>query len=152
MRIAAHQGMAAAEPSIAREALDFIRSHALPLTGADDDYDALFERIGQARFVLIGEATHGSREFYRQRAAIIPDFLLLSDGVLPASLLEAQLERAIGVVYQPNTERSSHYFEAELFRQFDAVIHLDETRALEPLERTPRWTSGDAPETYPFAL
>ena len=44
-------------------------------------------------------------------------------------------ERAIGVIYRPETERLSHYFEARLPDQFDAIIHLDETRALEPLER-----------------
>jgi erythromycin esterase-like protein len=78
-------------------------------------------------------------------AAALPNFLLLSDHVLPASLLEPRLERAIGVVYQPRTERISHYFDAEAFRQFDALIHLDQTHALEPLERTPDW-AADTPE------
>ena len=50
-----------------------------------------------------------------------------------------RLERAIGVVYRPETERLSHYFEARLPDQFDAVIHLDETSALEPLERSSEW-------------
>jgi hypothetical protein len=36
--------------------------------------------------------------------------------------------------------------------QFDAVIHVDETRAVEPLERTARWVQGEVPETYPFAV
>ena len=63
-----------------------------------------------------------------------------------------RLERAIGVIYRPETERISHYFNAELSAQFDAVIHLDDTRALEPLERTPGWVSGEVPETYPTAL
>jgi erythromycin esterase-like protein len=63
-----------------------------------------------------------------------------------------RLERAIGVIYRPETERLSHYFEARLPDQFDAVIHLDETRALEPLERTSTWDRGELPETYPSAL
>lgn len=65
---------------------------------------------------------------------------------------QMQLERAIGVVYAPRTERVSHYFDADLAAQFDAVIHIDRTRAVEPLETTPTWTSGEPPETYPFAL
>jgi len=68
--------------------------------------------------------------------------------------LHPYLERAIGVIYRPETERQSHYFEASVSSQFDLVIHLDETRALEPLERTPLWHEGEAelPETYPSAL
>jgi erythromycin esterase-like protein len=66
-------------------------------------------------------------------------------------LLRAErLERAIGVIYRPETERLSHYFEAQLPQQFDAIIHLDETRALEPLERTSEWDRGELPETYPL--
>jgi erythromycin esterase-like protein len=67
-----------------------------------------------------------------------------------ALLREERLERAIGVIYRPETERLSHYFEARLAEQFDAVIHLDETRALEPLERNSGWDVGELPETYPF--
>lgn len=48
---------------------------------------------------------------------------------------EPRLERAIGVIYLPRQERQRHYFKARLSKQFDAVIHLDETRAVEPLER-----------------
>jgi erythromycin esterase-like protein len=67
--------------------------------------------------------------------------------------LEApRLERAIGVVYHPETERRSHYFEASLSRQFDAVIHFDHTRAVEPLECTAEWEEGELPETYPAGL
>ena len=62
------------------------------------------------------------------------------------------LERAIGVIYLPESERLSHYFEATLAEQFDAVIHVDETRALEPLERTSEWEAGEVPQTYPYAL
>jgi hypothetical protein len=46
----------------------------------------------------------------------------------------------------------SHYFQARLPLQFDAVLHYDQTRAVEPLERTPLWVRGELPETYPFAL
>jgi erythromycin esterase-like protein len=62
------------------------------------------------------------------------------------------LERAIGVLYLPETERMSHYFYARLADQFDAVIHFDETRAVEPLDRTAEWQDADLPDTYPSAL
>jgi erythromycin esterase-like protein len=82
------------------------------------------------------------------------EFLLWFDLAPSAAevLHGARLERAIGVVYRPQTERQSHYFQARLADQFDAVIHIDETRAVEPLERTARWERGEAPETYPFGV
>jgi hypothetical protein len=46
----------------------------------------------------------------------------------------------------------SHYFDAELPAQFDVVLHFDETRALEPLERNSEWVKGELPETYPFGV
>jgi hypothetical protein len=58
----------------------------------------------------------------------------------------------IGVVYRPETERQSHYVEAHLSLQFDALLHVDETRAVEPLERTAGWERGEAPDTYPSGL
>ena len=77
-------------------------------------------------------------------------FLSLRDGAARSSLLSRQrLERAIGVIYRPQTERISHYFRADLPRQFDAVFHFDDTRALEPLEVPERWHDIEPPETYP---
>jgi len=68
-------------------------------------------------------------------------------------LREPHLERAIGVVYRPETERLSHYFHASLSEQFDAVLHFDETRAVEPLEATPHWQAAEpADDTYPFGV
>jgi len=73
-----------------------------------------------------------------------------------ASALRApMLERAIGVIYRPETERQSHYFYARLADQFDQLLHFDETRAVEPLERTAEWTMegvGEPAETYPSGL
>jgi len=63
-----------------------------------------------------------------------------------------RLERAIGVIYRPETERLSHYFHVRLPEQFDAIIHLDETRVLEPLERTSVWDEGELPETFAFQV
>jgi erythromycin esterase-like protein len=82
------------------------------------------------------------------------DFLLplRDDPRLREALAETRLERAIGVIYRPETERVSHYFEARLPQQFDAVIHFDETRAVEPLDRTSGWEKGEPPETFPTGL
>ena len=91
-----------------------------------ESYEALFRRLGVPRFLLS-----------------------------PAEVEEldsVRLERAIGVIYRPETERASHYFAARLPAQFDAVVHFDETTALEPLERTSGWEAGELPETYPFAV
>jgi erythromycin esterase-like protein len=74
-------------------------------------------------------------------------FLLETSGVQGR-----RLERAIGVIYLPQTERQSHYFHARLGDQFDAVIHVDETSAVEPLERTSEWEVGELPETYPWGV
>jgi erythromycin esterase-like protein len=77
--------------------------------------------------------------------ALEPSAFLLRLGDVRASLPRARLERAIGVIYRPQTERWSHYFSARLADQFDALIHIDETTALEPLEPTPRWRATDQP-------
>jgi len=83
-------------------------------------------------------------------AGLRRDLLLFETGL---EVEARRLERAIGVIYRPETERRSHYFQAELARQFDAVVHLDRTQALWPLDRDPGWIpEGEAPETYPFGV
>ncbi len=94
-----------------------------------DSYEALFHEVNIPRFLLTFEA-----------------------GLVSGELQRPRLERAIGVIYRPETERVSHYFNARLANQFNAVIHFDETRALEPLERTPAWETGEPPETYPTGV
>ena len=68
------------------------------------------------------------------------------------NLRGARLERAIGVIYRPETELVSHYFTAKLPDQFDAVLHFDHTRAVEPLERSAEWEVGEVEETFPTGL
>ncbi|HET8730756.1 MAG TPA: erythromycin esterase family protein [Moraxellaceae bacterium] len=94
-----------------------------------DSYEGLFHHVGLAGF-----------------------HLPLRGGTAASLLAEPRLERAIGVIYRPETERQSHYFEATLPRQFDAVLHFDVTRAVEPLERGAHWLAGEAPETYPSGM
>ncbi|MBD2125564.1 erythromycin esterase family protein [Microcoleus sp. ZQ-A2] len=104
------------------------RKHVRPALAGS--YEALFHATELAQFLLNLRDNDEVRERLRQR----------------------RLERAIGVIYLPQSERISHYFKARLSEQFDAMIHFDETRALEPLERRPHWESGEAPETYPFGF
>jgi erythromycin esterase-like protein len=77
--------------------------------------------------------------------------LQLSTPDLARALEGPRLERAIGVLYRPETERPSHYFSARLPEQFDLVVHVDRTRALEPLEKWARH-EVDLPETYPTGI
>ena len=75
---------------------------------------------------------------------------LMTQGTPISEILAVPMpERAIGVIYRPETERQSHYFQAKLSHQFDALIHIDQTRAVEPLERTPHLDSGEVMETFP---
>jgi erythromycin esterase-like protein len=95
--------------------------------GLEGSYEALFHETGMPRFLLT----------------------LRDDSKAVTALRERRLERAIGVIYLPETERLSHYFHAQLANQFDAVLHFDETRAIEPLERNVQWERDEVPETYP---
>ena len=79
-------------------------------------------------------------------------YLSLSSPDVRKALREPRLERAIGVIYRPQTERGSHYFHARLPDQFDSVIHIDVTSAVAPLERVGVTDDEEIPETYPSAL
>ncbi len=97
-------------------------------------------------------ALQGSHEALLHEVAMPQFWLDTADPRVHDTLRVARLERAIGVIYRPDTERQSHYFDARLGDQFDAVIHLDRTRALEPLERTSTWDRGEPPETFPTGV
>jgi erythromycin esterase-like protein len=83
-----------------------------------------------------------------------PRFVLRTrvDDTVAKILREPRLQRAIGVIYRPQTEMLSHYLETHLSDQFDAVIHIDHTNALEPLDRTSAWEDGEPPDTYPSGI
>jgi erythromycin esterase-like protein/predicted phosphoribosyltransferase len=83
------------------------------------------------------------------RRGLLP---LRTDLDLASVLAPPRLERAIGVIYSPESERRSHYFHARLPEQFDYVLHFDETRAVEPVERAPLWVAGEVAETFPSGL
>jgi erythromycin esterase-like protein/adenine/guanine phosphoribosyltransferase-like PRPP-binding protein len=99
--------------------------------GLPGSYEALFDETGNGDFFL---TLRGASD--------------IGDG-----LREPRLQRAIGVVYRPETERFSHYFTARLADQFDAIVHLNETVAVEPLDRDAGWeVEGELPETFPFGV
>jgi erythromycin esterase-like protein len=97
--------------------------------GLPGSYEAMFHEMGLPRFLLTLD-----------KRRLVPD-----------ELREPHLQRAIGVIYRPETERQSHYFHARLADQFDAMIHIDETRALKPLEVYSE-RPEEAPETYPTGI
>jgi erythromycin esterase-like protein len=94
-----------------------------------DSYERLCRDSGEPRFMLDLRPDHHKDLRYE--------------------LLDPRLERAIGVIYRPETELASHYFDASLPQQFDAYLWFDETRAVTPL---PAEAREDVPETYPFGL
>jgi erythromycin esterase-like protein len=217
-----------------------VRAAAQPLPGNQHDHDALMDLVGDAPLVLLGEASHGTHEFYRERARItrrlivekqftalavegdwpdayrvnrfargrgadadahgdsavlvgfcthtgtvraatdwegeaeckrvnpsrpdsiegllhatgLPRFLLplRGDAALARALHEPRLQRAIGVIYRPETERWSHYFHSRVAQQFDALVHLDDTRAIDPLPPRLAAPENEAPDTFPSGL
>jgi erythromycin esterase-like protein len=93
-----------------------------------DSYERLFRDAGLGRsFTDLRNASAGLRQ----------------------ALAKPRLERAIGVIYRPDTEFHSHYFEAVLPEQFDAYMWFEETKAVAPLEAG---TPNGVPETYPFGV
>ena len=71
---------------------------------------------------------------------------------MTSGLREPMLERAIGVIYRPESEIESHYFQARIANQFDAILHFDQTRAVEPLEPSGEWEIGEPAETFPTGM
>jgi len=112
---------------------------------ASSDWD------GEMEVKHVRPALAGSYERLCHESASPRFFLPLrgASGNLIAGLTKPRLERAIGVIYRPQTELQSHYFEATLPRQFDEYVWFDETRAVTPLA-TGELTG--AAETYPFGL
>src|SRR4051794_35727645 len=94
-----------------------------------DSHERVFRDTGLARFL-----TDWRREGRRELREV---------------LSRPRLERAIGVIYRPETELYSHYFEAVMAEQFDAFVWFEDTRSVTPLTRA---HGKGAPESYPFGL
>ncbi|MDA4109581.1 erythromycin esterase family protein [Mycolicibacterium holsaticum] len=108
---------------------------------------------GIAERKVVRRALNGSvEELFHETGT--PEFLV--SAMISRSAAEpldvVRLGRAIGVIYLPETERQSHYYHVRPSEQFDAIIHIDNTRALEPLEVSSLWVAGETPETYPTGL
>jgi erythromycin esterase-like protein len=98
-----------------------------------DSYEALFHDTQIARFMISSRGREKVTEVLRKNRP----------------------ERSIGAVYHsetPEAERAAHYFIARLAEQFDAVLHFDETRAIEPIESIRGETMIEVPLTYPFEV
>lgn len=108
---------------------------------------------GTAERKVVRPALNGSvEELFHETGR--PAFLIspmISDAATEP-LSTVRLGRAIGVIYLPATERQSHYYHVRPADQYDALVHIDTTRALEPLEVTGEWVAGETPETYPSGL
>jgi erythromycin esterase-like protein len=114
---------------------------------AANDWDAPAERMRVRRGMV------GSYEALFHEVSIERFFLDLRDlGEASGALRDSRLQRAIGVVYRPDSERLSHYFHARIAEQFDAILHFDRTCAVVPLEREGMHDDTEAPETYPSSL
>ncbi len=97
--------------------------------GLDGSFESLFHRTGRKNF-----------------------FLDLRNADVREALGDPMLERAIGVIYRPETERASHYFNAVMPNQFDGLIHFDTTTGIEPIDTVSSWSHVDAPKTFPAGL
>lgn len=102
--------------------------------GLEGSQEQLFHAVGVPNFLLRLRDWHDKLEDLNQR----------------------RIQRAIGVIYRPETERQSHYFRTRLLDQFDAMLHFDRTHAIVPLDSNPVWESGavdtEVPETFPTGL
>jgi erythromycin esterase-like protein len=132
-------------------------STSLGTVTAAHDWDEPAQRM-QVRPPLEGSY---EREFSALAARSGADRFLvrLRDGAMARELDAARLQRAIGVIYRPETERMSHYYPVELTRQFDAMIHIQETTALRALEPDEQWEvehdlgePAEPPETFPSGI
>ncbi|MWJ27880.1 erythromycin esterase family protein [Halomonas sediminis] len=93
----------------------------------EDSYERLFHQVKYERFLL---------DLRKRNAAT-------------AALETPRLHRAIGVIYRPETERQSHYFHSTLSQQYDFILHIDKTHALEALTEVPRAADNEPADTYP---
>lgn len=109
---------------------DGLPEHKTVLPSRDDSIERVLHDAGHGHFLLP----------------------LCGNAELSAHFQERRLERAIGVVYLPQSERLSHYFYTDLAQQFDAIIHFDKTRALKPLDVIGQSSHEELPETYPSGM
>jgi erythromycin esterase-like protein len=98
-----------------------------------DSYESMCHDAGVPRFLL--DLRHG-----------------VTERALEEALMTPRLERFIGVIYRPETERWSHYAQAALPNQFDAWVWFDKTEAVTPLAAHEEKEARGTEDTYPFGL
>lgn len=96
----------------------------------EGSYEALFHEVNYKNFLLNFKDSNEANEL----------------------LSHPRLERFIGVIYRPETERWSHYYHADITKQLDACIFLDKTKALTAFEINSEWEQGELPDTYPLGM
>jgi erythromycin esterase-like protein len=101
--------------------------------GMKDSYEEFFHNLGQQaeheNFMMILRKTANGRQEVVSKS-------------LEEALSAPKLERYIGVIYRPDTERASHYSRSRIGKEYDAIIHFDSTAALQPLDISPMWLRG----------
>lgn len=107
---------------------------------------------GEGRKRVVRPALAGSVERVFHDSGLERFLLPLQADEIRNTFEQDLLERAIGVIYRPETERRSHYFNVRLAGQFDAVIHIDETSAIEPLNLIAEWSADETMETFPTGI
>lgn len=107
-----------------REAL---RANARAIGEHAGDDESLIGLLATRRLALLGEASHGTHEFHEQRSGLTKRLIV-------------------------DSERMSHHFHARLAAQFDAVLHLDVTSALAPLDPAAHWRIDEVPESFPSGV
>jgi erythromycin esterase-like protein/predicted phosphoribosyltransferase len=132
-------------------------TYGIGFTTYEGTVTAAAEWDSPARRRRVQPALSGSYEDLLHQASAIAETDLMLDlrnqGAATEALTEPRLERAIGVIYKPETERFSHYFHAIMPRQFDTVLHIDRTSAVQPIDADPGFESPDeTPETWPFGV
>lgn len=138
---------------LVRERHGIADTFLLGFTTHDGTVTAASEWDGPAEKKTVRPSLANSYERLLHDTGLKQFFLRIRDRRYLSELLqERRLERAIGVIYLPESERMSHYFYASLAQQFDAVIHVDTTQALRPLESVVRPHHDEAPETYPTGI
>jgi erythromycin esterase-like protein len=124
--------------------LGFTTHHGRVTAASDWDYPAEFKEVRPSREDSYENLMHrsGSKFFLPLRG----------NAALLDHLSQRRLERAIGVVYLPESERLSHYFYCDIGKQFDAIVHFDHTRAVKPLDAPAEMLHEELPETYPTGI
>jgi erythromycin esterase-like protein len=140
---------------VRERAAELGESRLIGFTTHDGTVTAASDWDGAAELKTVVPSRSGSHERLLHDVGL-PLFVLPLSGQadLQHAIQAPRLERAIGVIYRPDTELYSHYFRARLPTQFDAVVHVDSTRALPPLDRSAFWPHAHTPEpeTYPSGV